>query len=213
MSAYQRTKRMKGLSRGDAVWIGTWTAVGAGLYAAYIPLINALWIFVLPIYLLHLRLGAGTVLLWGSRPLRDHWAPFWPAALALGCVVALILSSRHLGQLGVWIAFLSERRTYELVVAEVRSGRIRQHRGEYDGVSFQVDRGPPARVAFDWGGVIDNWNGVVWDPTGVVASADGWRQEGGRLQLTAAPESRELFGGDLVWCRRLSEDYFYCEFT
>lgn len=204
---------MKGLSRRDAAWLGTWSAVGVGLYAAYIPLINALWILVLPIYLLHLALGAGTVLAWASRPLRDHWAPFWPAALALGCAVALVLGSRHLGQVGVWIAFLSERRTYDAVVAEVQAGRIRQHRGDYDGVSFQSDPGPPVRLAFNWGGVIDNWNGVVWDPTGVVASARGWRKDNGHLRLTASPEAKALFGGDLVWCRRLGGDYFYCVFT
>ena len=45
------------------------------------------------------------------------------------------------------------------------------------GVQFQVDAGPPRRVAFlQPGSILDNWEGVVYDPSGRVATATGWRK-------------------------------------
>jgi len=36
--------------------------------------------------------------------------------------------------------------------------------GESDGIDFRVDARPPVQVAFlQPGGIIDNWEGVVWD--------------------------------------------------
>jgi hypothetical protein len=61
----------------------------------------------------------------------------------------------------------------------------------------EVDQGPPVRVAFVWGGILDNWQGIVYDPTGVVLT------EKGHL----------LFGGDLIHARHLWKDWYYCAFT
>jgi hypothetical protein len=45
--------------------------------------------------------------------------------------------------------------------------------------------------------MLDNWFGIVYDPTGIVLT------EKGRL----------LFGGDLVRAERLWKDWYYCGFT
>lgn len=76
--------------------------------------------------------------------------------------------------------------------------------------SYVVDRGPPIRVAFPQGGIIDNWNGVVYDPTGIVKSATGWAEN---YQYTATLEAKTLFGGDLVYCEHVKDAFYRCWFT
>ena len=98
---------------------------------------------------------------------------------------------------------------YEAIVGRVMAtGNARG--GEASGVQFEVDAGPPLRVAFPQpGGIIDNWEGVVWDPTDVVRSATGWRDG----TYTASPVAKALFGGDLVACRHVIDHFYRCWFT
>ena len=59
---------------------------------------------------------------------------------------------------------------------------------------------------------IDNWEGIIYDPTGAVASATGWRG-GVAGQYTAPPDIRVLFGGDLVACEPIEAAFYRCWFT
>jgi hypothetical protein len=108
--------------------------------------------------------------------------------------------------------FARLRPQYEAIVARVVAAS-EPRGGEASGIVFEVDAGPPRRVAFPQpGGIVDNWEGVVWDPTGVVRSATGWR-DGRPGAYTAAPEARRLFGGDLVACRHVVDHFYRCWFT
>jgi hypothetical protein len=78
-----------------------------------------------------------------------------------------------------------------------------------DEIRYIVEKGPPVRVAFPKNGIIDNWWGVIYDPSDAVAQATGWNFETGRQEFTAPPKIRTLFGGDLVSCCRL----YSCTFT
>ena len=60
-----------------------------------------------------------------------------------------------------------------------------------------IDKGPPIRIGFVWDGILDNWHGIVYEPTGIVLTKRGER----------------LFGGDLIYAKRLYEDWYYCAFT
>lgn len=69
-----------------------------------------------------------------------------------------------------------------------------------------IDRGPPVRIAFDWGGLIDNWHGVVHDPTGLVM----------RINDADHPyhaKAYGLFGGGLARAVHLWGDWYYVVFT
>ena len=79
------------------------------------------------------------------------------------------------------------------------------------GLDAIVDAGPPVRIAFMTSpGFLDNWSGIVFDPTGKVMLADGWDASG----KFRAPEAiTKLFDGDLVSCRHLWGDYYRCSFT
>ena len=78
------------------------------------------------------------------------------------------------------------------------------------GIRYIVDRGPPVRVAFNPEGLLDNWSGIIFDPTGEVMLADGFDQDG---NFSAPDHVTKLFGGDLVGCRHLWRHYYSCSFT
>ncbi|MFC3079409.1 hypothetical protein ACFODL_15025 [Phenylobacterium terrae] len=219
MTAYQRTKRMKGLSRTDQVWFGAWLLTGLALYVFQDEIIFGLFVLAIPIYLLHLFVGVGLLLVWATRPLRDHWAPFWPALMMLGAGGGLIAAAPDLGHGGAWIRFLLERPRYERIVAQANDHTLqgRDHEwgveGEQSGVHFRSDFGPPVRVAFEWHNGIGDWVGLVWDPTDAVAGAGDWRGPDGRLRSHAPPRAASLFGGGLASCRPLRDHYYRCGFS
>jgi hypothetical protein len=59
-------------------------------------------------------------------------------------------------------------------------------------------------------GFLDNWSGIVFDPTGAVMQADGWDAAG---KFRAPDAITKLFGGDIVSCSHILGDYYRCSFT
>lgn len=66
--------------------------------------------------------------------------------------------------------------------------------------------GSPSRIVFVDGGLLDNWCGFVYAPTGSeLESATG---------VHPIPSAvRQWFGGDMIHIRRLGGGWFYCTFT
>lgn len=135
----------------------------------------------------------------------------------LGMPVVLLASTvlfMATGQsLGTSAKLLIMRSHYEDIIAEAA-----RHPKEDEGAifkeyatAFYIDYGPPIRAAFPSGfRFLDNWNGIVYDPTGDVMLADGWDNQGN----WRAPERiTKLFDGDIVSCRPLWGDYYHCSFT
>ena len=181
---------------------------------------DRLWVFALGVWALYAAVGIG---LWLIALWRARTPPRPAAAIGLGLTLPL-------GALILWLllpqltragdAFLFTRRftslrtQYATLVAEVQSGATSPLTwGEENGIRFQVDSGPPIRVAFlQPGGILDNWEGVVYDPTGRVATATGWRA-GVAGNYTAAPDVLNVFGGALVACEPIEGAYYRCWFT
>ncbi len=62
-------------------------------------------------------------------------------------------------------------------------------------------------------GIVDNWGGVVYDPTGLIEEglekgydANVWNNEEFR-------ELKGIFNGDLMGCSQIEENWFNCSFT
>jgi hypothetical protein len=114
-----------------------------------------------------------------------------------------------------WASFLNNRSDYEEVVRLAQEGRfdanVRDYQ-EHDGTTFMLDAGPPRRVAFPMpGGFLDNWSGVIYDPTGDVMLADGFDSESG--EFTAPDRVTKLFYGDIVSCKHMLDSFYSCSFT
>lgn len=119
------------------------------------------------------------------------------------------------GFVGTWARLMMNKRHYEAIIAKAekrhRSSGTTSSLEEDGGTEYIVDTGPPVRVAFNPQGMLDNWSGIIFDPTGEVMLAKGFDPITGRF---AAPERvTKLFDGDLVRCRKLWANFYDCSFT
>ena len=135
--------------------------------------------------------------------------------VAIALVVLLALPVAHVTLAGlIRVTLLTKRSSYEAIIVKAKTGAFQpgDSRQSYDGTDFILDEGPPMRLAFPLpGGVLDNWSGIVFDPTGDVTLARGFAKGGDGF--TAPPAVHALFGGDIVTCDHLSGDFYYCTFT
>jgi hypothetical protein len=99
---------------------------------------------------------------------------------------------------------------YEVIIAQAKQSGGDSKREKHS-IAHYIDLGPPVRVAFNRQGFLDNWSGIIYDPTGIVMQADGFDPVSG--DFAASDKITKLFGGDLVNCRHLWGNYYDCSFT
>jgi hypothetical protein len=97
--------------------------------------------------------------------------------------------------LGMWVRYNVEVTHYQEALAALTD---RHEPRCYAEKRCDFDAGPPPRAVFSWGGLGDNWQGVVVDPTGTIMDVE---------------RNRAAFGGRLLNCRPLSKVAFLCSFT
>jgi hypothetical protein len=163
-------------------------------------------------------LAIAVVLLVGyvRNAIKERNKRSWTAAASIpALIVVLMLSAPLITKLVVYAEFAFMLPAYTRIVDAVT--KVPPSRESFvepaDEVRYYVDQGPPVRVAFPKDGIIDNWWGVIYDPSDAVAQAKGWNFDTGEQVFTAPPEIRTLFGGDLVSCWRLYRHYYSCSFT
>lgn len=61
--------------------------------------------------------------------------------------------------------------------------------------------------------ILDNWCGVVYDPSGLMLDACRSRTGPSDLGGPALQEAKMLFGGVLCGCEPLGGDWYFCSFT
>lgn len=210
----------KHLRRASCFFMGLLIAVlTLGILTASSFLFVLLLLVIVPALLIGWGLGAFLYTRDGVRLAIEPGQPWMRAVCAayapILAIAALVLSPivlRAGRDVATTTHFLLARADYRRIIAEAKRGMHRD--GGYQeahGRTFIVDEGPTIRVAFDPEGFLDNWSGIIFDPTGAVMQADGFDPVTGRF---AAPDHvTKLFGGDLVACRRLHGDYYTCSFT
>jgi hypothetical protein len=131
------------------------------------------------------------------------------------CLTALYFVSRPLLLAGTYVGTASRlainRGRYDDIIDKVRAKPVAANYAEASGVTYSVDVGPPVRVAFNPDGILDNWSGIIFDPTDEVMLADGFDPKTGKF--SAPDRITKLFGGDLVECWPLWGHYYRCSFT
>jgi len=199
------------MRRGGWIWLTAWLVgfVGLSIGFALVPIVFYIQGFA--------GMAAYTVAgLWlvtaALHPrLRTAWLT---APVVAGVAIGLFLGFSTLVGLGYqavgYMQFRAARPVYDDVVHLAEGGSTPA--GPYRGVRFDVEPGPPVRVAFPIDGIGDNWTAVIHDPSDRVASAHGWA-DGDGVEYTVAPDLQELFGGDLLSCRHLEDHYYRCSFT
>ena len=77
-----------------------------------------------------------------------------------------------------------------------------------------LDEGPPIRVAFFWHrGVVDNWVGLVHDPTGGVLKANEFKRDWSNWSDPKLRPVKQMFGGDMYRARNVGKNWYLCWFT
>lgn len=190
------------LLRWVAYWCVAWFICGlaARLYGSaftfFLPFVMLLWAICLAL--------VGLVAL--RHLLR---APVGALLTALTMPIAFFLLGPALSYGAAVTSLLIQRSSFETAIASTApssdGGRTS------GGILYMVDAGPPRRYAFmTMPGFLDNWVGIVHDPTHQVALAQGFTSGGG---YTAPAAVHELFGGDIIDCDHLFGDYYECSFT
>lgn len=149
--------------------------------------------------------------------LPRHRADLAPAALMAVFILVLSFAGGWLSYAGdrasAGVRFVLLRPFYDRVVEKIESGDRQFSLSEW-WLAPEVEPGPPLRIVFHHsGGVIDNWQGTIYDPTDAVAAARGWQYDPTGPRFTAPQEIKDLFGGNLLWCYQLGAHYYRCGFT
>ncbi len=76
-----------------------------------------------------------------------------------------------------------------------------------------IDAGPPVRVALIWAGFLDNWVGIIYDPTGEVLKSNDLKRDYSNWNDPKLAPVKELFGGDMQSAEHLWGDWYFCGFT
>ena len=198
-----------------------WLSLGVAFALLQRPLTDVLW-FLAPVA------GAAYLALGVCLAGYAAWRSFGPARaptptllLACGAVLGLAVAAGPLARVSnslttrarYWLHHAEYSRIVDSVLA-YRAAKV-DSLIEFNRVKrYYVDPGPPVRLAFiQPGGFLDNWEGVVYDPTGEVQAARGWSYASGEQAFTAPMAVRRLFGGDLVACQRIEGPWYRCWFT
>ena len=189
-------------------FIGAWSA-GLGFF---------LFILGVPVAFLVLVIGS---IVWAIRShrtgkevheKRERVAIYAAAPILFVLIICLSWPTLALGgYTGTLSRLMLNQGHYEAIIAKVRDDPKPAWFEVDDGVTYSVDLGPPIRVAFNPAGMLDNWSGIIYDPTGEVMLADGFDPNTG--EFVAPDRITKLFNGDLLSCRRLWGDYYDCSFT
>ncbi len=148
----------------------------------WIDLYDRLWVLAL-VFPLALWLGAlGLAIAIAGRGFRERE---WGAAVLLVAVLASLGALQWVGgtRIGVLARFLVLKPRYQAVVRAIEAGQVPP--AEPRSI---VEKGKTLRVAFPWpGGVLDNWCGVVYDPSGLVRKAALFRSDLSNFGDPASP--------------------------
>ena len=174
------------------------------------PLAGLLWVLASVIFAVTTLVFFGLSIANLRKPSRNSFA-----IATLGCVAGCLLFtfSRPLVNKA---KFAVERALYEkklaLVLQAKSAGIPLEQLGIYD--LAEVDDGPPVRVAFYWSrGVVDNWVGLVYDPTGDVMKANAFKSNWTNWHDPNLQPIKMLFDGDLFRAQHLSGHWYLCSFT
>lgn len=172
-----------------------WAVLLGALFLFASPLAEALWVLY---SLIHWGIAAAGVAILIAAIVGGVRRKPGAAVPILICLIGLSLfftEGFRWGRVGLFTLRTSH---YEELLAEARrSGSVGS------GVGVQ-DEGPPVRYAFYWQrGILDNWSGVVYDPSGELMKVNDSTNHGLHL----------LFGGTLYKCERLRGHWYLCWFT
>ncbi|MED6299366.1 MAG: hypothetical protein VX860_04680 [Verrucomicrobiota bacterium] len=180
-------------------------------------LIISLWILVWAIDAIIIGLGLISViqLIIILRKKRNRFAGICLAALLT--IGSISYGTDLIKDLGLKLRFYRLKPAYSEIIEKLNSGKI-TGKGTHLGIRYKSETDPVFRVSFSWAGIMDNWYGIIYDPSGKIMRCN---ESDPRFpgQGTEVPEDKELsqirmvFGGVLYKAEKLSDHWYLCWFT
>ena len=126
--------------------------------------------------------------------------------------------------LGDKLRFLRYEKKYVQIIEKIETKKISSN-GSLNGISYDTEVDPAMRVSFSWGGIIDNWRGIIYDPTNELSKIAENNQihinSEERNPLTPDDEQyiketaelKLLFGGVIYKVKKMGNNWYLCWFT
>ena len=119
--------------------------------------------------------------------------------------------------LGLRLKFQRLKPAYSEIIEKLSSGKI-PGEGNYLGARYESETDPDLRVSFSWGGIVNNWYGIIYDPSGKIMQINKSEPFKGRDPSSPKVDKelekiRMVFGGVLYKAERLGDHWYLCWFT
>ena len=119
--------------------------------------------------------------------------------------------------LGLRLRFQRLKPTYSEIIEKLSSGKI-PGEGNYLGTRYESETDPDLKVSFSWGGIVDNWYGIIYDPSGKIMQINKsepfkGRDPGSPKVAKELEKIRMVFGGALYKAEKLGDHWYLCWFT
>ncbi len=182
-------------------------------YLFYTEINYALWIMFLFVDAALLGGALFYVVIAVRALLRRTTRWFGATSIALVPVVIFFFIFTSLGlDLGIYARLWRNESNYLDQIKLITAAKSKEERARFKYPTI-IDEGPPVRVAFSWGGIIDNWHGIVYDPTGEVLKANQFKRDWSNWNDPNLHAVKKLFDGDMTSATHLWGPWYYCTFT
>ena len=180
-------------------------------------LIISLWILVWAIDAIIIGLGLISViqLIIILRKKRNRFAAICLAALLT--IGGISYGTDLIKDLGLRLRFHRLKPAYSEIIEKLNCGKI-PGEGKHLGTKYESETAPAFRASFSWGGIIDNWYGIIYDPSGKIMRCNEFDPRFPD-QTPKVKEDEELsqirmaFGGLLYKAESLGGHWYLCWFT
>ena len=181
-------------------------------------LIINLWILVWAIDAIIIGLGLISViqLIIILRKKRNRFAAILLCALLTICSISY--GTDLIKDLGLKLRFYRLKPAYSEIIKKAKS-ETEPQKGTHLGIRYESETDPVFRVSFSWGGIIDNWYGIIYDPSGKIMRVNESDPRFQSQDPDAPKVDKELykiwmvFGGVLYKAERLGDHWYLCWFT
>ena len=180
-------------------------------------LIISLWIlvFVIDMVIIGLAVISIVQLIITIRKKRNRFAGICLTALLT--IGGISYGTDLIKDLGLKLRFYRFKSAYSEIVEKVKS-ETRPQKGNHLGIEYESETDPVLRVTFPWAGIVDNWYGIIYDPSGKIMR---YNESDPKFpgQGPEVPKDKELsqirmvFGGLLYKAEHLGNYWYLCWFT
>ena len=128
---------------------------------------------------------------------------------------SIICGTDLVKDLGLKLRFYQFKPTYSEIVDKLNLEKMPDE-GRHREINYKSETDPVFRVSFSWGGIIDNWCGIVYDPSGKIMrcnESDPRFPDQGPKDDEELNKIRIIFGGVLYKAEKLSDHWYLCWFT